>query len=434
MAVQAEPPMIISVPIAQDVLKKDERYDSFLPGNRIFKRTLFVLLILGLLYFLQQIVSPDLHSQSQAATGPICGAWQTTTGPRLSWEGDGGFNSISAISPNDVWVGGGTHSVFGPLDQEGAQPIGMHWDGKQWQEVSTPKPGDGSYLEAGAVIMSISGVAPNDVWAVGRSRSATLAMRWNGSSWNVIPSPNAGDSENDLFGVAAISANDAWAVGQYTSYAKQPYTINILIEHWNGLNWTVYNNPELGSAEGSLKSISVISASDIWAVGEANVKPLAVHWNGVKWRVVQIPGTDEELELNTVAAASSNDVWAAGQSYQGRYSIVHWDGAVWQSVQSSAPQLHVAFDSAVALAPDNVWMIRRTWQSSGDYDQDQRQLMRWDGKAWSEIALPTSMANAHLTTITKDAVGNVWLAGSVSDGKNKPSYSFVAHFTPSPCP
>ncbi|PZS04354.1 MAG: hypothetical protein DLM69_01945 [Candidatus Chloroheliales bacterium] len=259
-------------------------------------------------------------------------------------------------------------------------------------------------------------------------------MHWDGSSWGVIPSPNAQDSENDLFAVAALSHDDAWAVGQYTGHTSEPYSINALIEHWDGRNWTVYNNPELGTLEGSLKSVNVISANDIWAVGNANVKPLAMHWNGVKWSVVPVPGADEKLELNAVAAASSKDVWAVGESYASGSAIVHWDGAAWRAMQSPVTQLDVAFEEIVALAHDNVWMIRHTWHSSEDYNQPQRQIMRWDGKQWSEITLPASMANARLAAITKDLAGNVWLAGSISDGKDKPSYGFTARFSPSSCP
>ncbi len=149
---QAESPLLIPAPTPQDRLKQDGQNSALLPVHRTLKRTCVVLVILSLLYLLQQVVYPDLDTQNLATAGSVCGKWQTTTGPRLAWQGGGGFYSVSAISPNDVWAGGGTNSVFGPIDEEGAQPIAMHWDGKRWQEVSTPKPGDGSYFEAGAAI------------------------------------------------------------------------------------------------------------------------------------------------------------------------------------------------------------------------------------------------------------------------------------------
>src|SRR5205823_1936626 len=66
-------------------------------------------------------------------------------------------------------------------------------------------------------LLSVTSVSAGQAWAVGWSPGSgvahTLIERWNGTSWVVVPSPNASTSSNILTGVASASASDAWAVG-----------------------------------------------------------------------------------------------------------------------------------------------------------------------------------------------------------------------------
>src|SRR6266567_5066922 len=62
---------------------------------------------------------------------------------------------------------------------------------------------------------SFNGVAvlsARSAWAVGSAGSKTLIVRWKGTAWKRVPSPNPAP-ENFLSGVAATSAGSAWAVG-----------------------------------------------------------------------------------------------------------------------------------------------------------------------------------------------------------------------------
>ena len=47
--------------------------------------------------------------------------------------------------------------------------------------------------------------------------STTLVLRWDGSHWRVVPSPNAGTSVNTLNAVFALSPANVWAAGDYNS-------------------------------------------------------------------------------------------------------------------------------------------------------------------------------------------------------------------------
>jgi len=69
-------------------------------------------------------------------------------------------------------------------------------------------------------------------WAVGCTGGNTLILRWNGTVWKRVPSPNPSpDHAQCLAGVSAASASDAWAVGYTDGGGKT------LIVRWNGIAW-----------------------------------------------------------------------------------------------------------------------------------------------------------------------------------------------------
>src|SRR5690348_5630714 len=54
------------------------------------------------------------------------------------------------------------------------------------------------------------------------------------AAWNIVPSPNVGTTSH-LNSVSVISATDVWAVG-YSSTGT-------LIEHWDGTSWSIVSSP-----------------------------------------------------------------------------------------------------------------------------------------------------------------------------------------------
>jgi hypothetical protein len=74
-------------------------------------------------------------------------------------------------------------------------------------------------------------------WAVGFTEastgSKTMILRWNGTAWRQVSSPNPYCPTCDsLYGVTATSATSAWAVG-----TVQVGSDNVVILRWNGTAW-----------------------------------------------------------------------------------------------------------------------------------------------------------------------------------------------------
>src|SRR5207248_5367867 len=78
-------------------------------------------------------------------------------------------------------------------------------------------------------------LSSNDVWVVGNyqngSVAQTLTMHWNGTTWSVVTSANAGTSFNQLTGAASVpSTGEVWAVG-FDRTGSGPY--QTLVERYN---------------------------------------------------------------------------------------------------------------------------------------------------------------------------------------------------------
>src|SRR5437762_3576748 len=73
-------------------------------------------------------------------------------------------------------------------------------------------------------------------YSMGTDPVRTLIEHWDGIAWSVVPSPNVSGLDRTLTGVAAVSANDVWAVGYYHN---ANYVVQTLIEHWNGSAWSI---------------------------------------------------------------------------------------------------------------------------------------------------------------------------------------------------
>ncbi|HUS14263.1 MAG TPA: hypothetical protein VM536_04505, partial [Chloroflexia bacterium] len=262
-----------------------------------------------------------------------CPAWTVVSSPNGVGT-DNQLSGTSAVSATEVWAVGfytGTNGL--------AQTLTERWDGVSWTIVPSPNAGTGdNYLQA------VSARATDDVWAVGQYRPTpganlqTLILHWTGSAWSIVASPNgSGAVNNSLLGVTAVAANDAWAVGYFTT-AIFPY--RTLILHWNGTSWAVASSPNPGFG-GALSGITAVSATDVWAVGAyasslTAINTLIVHWTGGSWTQVTSPSSGSTSALAAVAPVAANDIWAVGVYSNTRYLPLteHWNGAAWTIVPS----------------------------------------------------------------------------------------------------
>jgi hypothetical protein len=91
----------------------------------------------------------------------------------------------------------------------------------------------------------------------------TLVETWDGSTWSVSASPNAGDST--LLSVACSNANLCVAVGVFYESGS---VVGPVSEVWNGSSWSITIPPCLGTFSATLASVAEAAPQQFVAVGQ----------------------------------------------------------------------------------------------------------------------------------------------------------------------
>jgi hypothetical protein len=243
--------------------------------------------------------------------------------------------------------------------------------------------------------------------------------------WGVVPTPNQGELDNALKGIAGVAASDLWAVGEYNPGVPPTATgRRTLIEHWDGVQWSIVPSPNPtwpGMDYATLEDVVALSPSDAWAVGYSQdfgsfrQNTLIQRWDGTQWKIVRSPnpaGIDQPNQLFAVAAESASSVWAVGGT--GLFPddaplILHWTGLGWKRVPNnceSAETLGYAGLQAVfSIAPNDLW-------AAGDST-----LCHYDGQGWTVVPSPQPRPQFleiayPLLGLSGTAPNDVWAVGA----------------------
>ncbi len=272
------------------------------------------------------------------------------------------------------------------------------------------------------VVLAVPGV---------HTRAQTISRAGCGT-WRLVSSPHRKGSINILSGVAAVSPTDVWAVG-LTGRSAGSGQGQALIEHWNGMRWAIINGPRIARYGGSLSSVAAVSSNDIWAVGQSTTYPytLIEHWNGVRWSIGPAPHIPEphgNAFLTGVTALSSADVWTVGASATSTLAE-HWNGVRWVKIPSPSPikwrlppgggentLLGVSGSSA-----SDVWAVGDFWRRFG---HTKALIEHWNGRRWTSVKAAQTGASAQgLNSVSSLSADNAWAVGSQTVGSKGTTHS-----------
>jgi hypothetical protein len=192
----------------------------------------------------------------------------------------------------------------------------------------------------------------------------------------VVPSPNASGVDNTLSDVTVLSATNAWAVGEYT--LDEHGAVRTLIQHYDGTAWTIVPSPNrlLGTGRNQINTllgVTAITSSDVWAVGytvslDDPYQTLTMHWNGAAWSIVDSPNYTFPGAYNTLLDVS-------------------------------------------ATSPDDVWAVGGSAVGGGS---SRGLLLHFDGTAWSLQAGPPNAefwASSARNGVVALSATDVWAVG-----------------------
>jgi hypothetical protein len=359
--------------------------------------------------------TPTPFAATSTPAGPAC--WSVVPAPDVPGYG-ARLLAIAGSSDNDVWAVGWF------LENNSRHNLALHWNGSTWERVPVPDVVSGGDNSVNG-LYGVAAIAPNDVWAVGYAVGLstpyrTVTLHWNGSAWQVVPSPNLTipGSYNALNAVVAISSNDIWAVGG-VPFDLGGINGRALLMHWEGSAWQLFPEPpEVVNWYTTTRfGVAARASNDVWAVGQF----AAWHWDGSTWSVPS--GFSGQNLLGT--SANGGALWSAGtnpgtNTSEGGYfpaspNAQFFNGTTWQTTSPVRDAVvDTAFHSIKVLSPSNVWAVGRI----GNFVLTER----WDGSQWTRV----EAANGNPNPPADQAFGNrlyavngsstgLWAVGSFDD-------------------
>jgi len=225
-----------------------------------------------------------------------------------------------------------------------------------------------------------------------------LIEHYDGANWTattVSTTNNPAGSSNSLYGIKFFSATDIWAVGQARTSSTQSTP---LVEHYDGTSWTIVT-PAAASAYALLGDVLPLAANDVWVVGlqQANgavLQTLVEHYNGTAWTAVAAQNPNVNGQFFSDIAGVANDLWAVGgqsnTNTTDKTLVEHYDGTTWSVVPSPTPDLSANLITVRYAATNDVWAVGASAYSSPSTlnELDHTVIEHWDGKTWKQVASP----------------------------------------------
>jgi len=224
-------------------------------------------------------------------------------------------------------------------------------------------------------IAAVVAVSATAVLAVCGVAQATATPGWRFAA--VYP------KSDGMWSVSASGADNAWAVGQQSFTAS--CDMCLFTAHWNGTKWqTISTPPGLLHQINRLVGNADVAATTgkrawIFAWGEyaelGTTELSAVEWTGTSWSPVHnFPGSPS---LTAAIASGPDDVWGLGGNGQAPWAV-HYNGKAWSQV---ALPVNVSEASGSAAAGD--WVIGTTAAQPARIE-----VLHWGKGAWRNVPLP----------------------------------------------
>jgi hypothetical protein len=339
-------------------------------------------------------------------------SWQIVASPNPTI--NDGFASLTTVSATNIWaVGSATNQNSSGIL---STTLIANYNGSSWQVVPSPNPAGSRYNN----LYGAAATGASDVWAVGSDyvRKGTnypiiypTIEHYDGSAWSLVTSAEP-TQVGSLLGVAAVTPSNVWAVGSGRNSAG---VSGSMIQHWDGTSWTEVSSPVTGA---TLTSVTATSATDVWAVGYTASAGVAMHYDGTSWTTSTLPApSGGTWQLSSVSADAAGDVWAAGYvngSGGAQHPIVeHFDGTSWSVTQ--APDLGSSypanwFNAVLAISPSNVWAIGG---ASPLNTTNVALVEHFDGTSWTVQPAPANGANSAVSFggLVTTGSGTLWTVG-----------------------
>jgi hypothetical protein len=317
-----------------------------------------------------------------------------------------GHYALTCLNPSDCWIANGRQVYTTDPPSTTQSPL-MRWNGAQWSIVP------GSPLASG-----VDFAAPDDGWAVwGECERFYMRWcrgriyRWDGASWTVITDT----ARYALVSVTAVAPDDVWFVGgELLLHDDRPQHITSVpaVFHWDGATLRSMDPPQESQCmarearrepggplwiactdvAGGVGALLRYDDAAGWTYSDYGslARPVGLDFSGPgtgwaaselallryvtsTWQIEPLPAR----ELYAIDVLPGGQAWAVGDAG----GILHFDGAAWSPATSPVSNTLV---DVVISSPFEGWAISYDRFPPGGSDV----VLRWQQPPLARTNLP----------------------------------------------
>jgi hypothetical protein len=181
-------------------------------------------------------------------------------------------------------------------------PLIERWNGSTWSQVTPAATSGTNAVDLNSVSCTTA------TFCLAIDIEADLAERWNGTSWIQTASPNVVGGNLGLTEVSCVSGTMCFAVGAGTVDPNGPVALR-----WNGNTWSATPTASIPNA-GVFIGVKCLSGTNCYAVGDSAAATLIEHWDGVNWSLMPSPNPTGSVnsQLLDVACPTTTTCHAVG--------------------------------------------------------------------------------------------------------------------------
>lgn len=251
----------------------------------------------------------------------------------------------------------------------------------------------------------------------------------------------------DLNSISMVSPTEGWAVGHTTP----PPNFNVLqappgknyidpvLLHYEQGRWSQAALPKLEPNWGAmtLNSISMVSATEGWAVGNTVLPPgvdgfqigIVLHFLNGQWSVTY---EQRAFRISTVFMRSASDGWMLGTATgdtQQQALVLHYNGSEWATVHDGV-FAHMIPSAIAGVSGNSLWVTGTDYSGIGFDGDAPEMIVHFDGTHWTRQAV--HLGNSRLSGIALLPSGEGWMVGGSPGGTGPhpagPSYGLILHY------
>jgi hypothetical protein len=339
------------------------------------------------------------------------------TVPGTAINANGNILAITSDATGNIYAAGNFN------DSNGNSYVAK-WDGVKWSELGGTVAG--TALNANNWINTITTDAFGNVYAAGNFNTSiyyghNYVAKWDGTKWFELKGTGVDSilyAKGSIYSITTDAKGNVYAAGEFTNGYLYEY-----VAKWDGTNWL-----QLGVlyANNSIVSITTDTKGNVYAAGDftdANGYKYVAKWDGTKWYELGGTAPDTALRANgtirSITIDFKGNIYAAGDftDANGYRYVSKWDGTKWYELGGTVPgvSLNANFNiySITSDALGNVYAAGSFTNSNGN-----PYVAKWDGVKWSELGGTVNDTNLvtsyYFFSITADVFGNVFASGSFS--------------------